>query len=103
MGGGESLTIGLGHPELFAWVAGFSAALRPDSFATTFAKLPSNRELKLLWIGCGTDDSLFAASKSFSEFLDAHGVKHIFHDSPGAHTWMVWRHYLNELAQQLFR
>ena len=108
MGGGESLGIGLNHLELFAWVAGFSAALRPDSFAATFASLASsgkaaNQQLKLLWFGCGTDDSLFAASKSFSAFLDEHGVHHVFRESGGAHTWMVWRRYLNEVAPLLFR
>jgi hypothetical protein len=27
----------------------------------------------------------------------------IFKESPGAHTWINWRNYLNEFAQQLFR
>ena len=103
MGGGESLDIGLNHLEQFAWVAGFSAALRPDSFAATFPALDGAAgKLKLLWIGCGTDDSLFDASKRFSEFLTQHRIKHVFHESPGAHTWMVWRRYLNELAPMLF-
>jgi enterochelin esterase-like enzyme len=104
MGGEQSLSIGLNHPELFAWVAGFSAALRPDSFGTTFDKLETaGTQLKLLWIGCGTDDGLFPAAKSFSAYLDQHHVKHVFHQSPGAHTWIVWRPYLNELAPLLFR
>jgi enterochelin esterase family protein len=104
MGGGESLGIGLNHLELFSWVAGFSAALRPDSFASTFANLEgANQKLKLLWFGCGSDDSLFAASKRFSEFLTRRQVKHVFYESSGAHTWIVWRRYLNELAPMLFR
>ena len=32
MGGGQSLTIGLNHPELFGWVGGFSSFVRdPES------------------------------------------------------------------------
>lgn len=108
MGGGQSLGIGLNHMDLFAWVAGLGAAVRPETFATTYAKLAgdpqaANRQLKLLWLGCGTDDGLFPASKSFSEFLTGHGIKHVFHQSLGAHTWIVWRRYLNELSPLLFR
>jgi enterochelin esterase family protein len=107
MGGGESLGIGLNHLELFSVVGGFSAALRPAEFDQTFAKVKAdpagtNRQLKLLWVGCGTDDSLFAAAESFSKFLNGAGVKHTFHSSGGAHTWMVWRHYLSEFAPLAF-
>jgi hypothetical protein len=56
-----------------------------------------------LWIGCGSDDSLFPAAESFSQFLDAQNVPHIFHKSDGAHTWINWRRYLREFAPLLFR
>ena len=35
--------------------------------------------------------------------LTAKGVKHTTIETPGAHTWMVWRRYLNEFAPKLFR
>ena len=108
MGGGESLGIGLNHLELFSYVAGFSAALRPAEFQKTFAGLAAspqdaNGKLHLLWIGCGNQDSLFPAAKSFSEFLTEQKIKHTFRESSGAHTWMNWRRYLNEFAPLLFR
>jgi enterochelin esterase family protein len=108
MGGGESLEIGLNHLERFAYVGGFSAAVRPNDFAQTFAALAAgtpdaNRKLRLLWIGCGTDDSLFAANESFSIFLDGAKIQHTFQKSDGAHTWMVWRRYLRDFAPLLFR
>ena len=107
MGGVESLEIGLNHPELFSAVAGFSPALRAGDFDKEFAKLKSNpdqtnRQLRSLWIGCGTDDSLFSAAQSFSAFLDTAGIRHTFQKSGGAHTWMVWRHYLAEFAPRAF-
>ena len=40
---------------------------------------------------------------SFSDFLDAQGLKHVFRESEGAHTWMVWRRYWNEFAPLLFQ
>jgi enterochelin esterase-like enzyme len=108
MGGGESLGIGLNHLELFSYVAGFSAALRPADFQKTFAGLvadpqAANQKLHLLWVGCGNQDSLFTAAKNFSAFLNEQKVRHILRESGGAHTWMVWRRYLNEVAPLLFQ
>jgi enterochelin esterase-like enzyme len=107
MGGGQALGIGLSHLDLFSYVGGFSAALRPADFEKTFANLiqnpdAANKKLHLLWIGCGTEDGLYPAAKSFSEFLDKNNIKHTFHSSGGAHTFMVWRNYLNDVAPLLF-
>ena len=109
MGGGEALTIGLNHLELFSHVGGFSAAVGsaaalPKTYASLVADgKASNQKLRLLWVGCGKEDGIFDASKSFSEFLTQHHIRHTFHESPGAHTWMVWRRYLNDIAPQLFQ
>jgi enterochelin esterase family protein len=108
MGGGESLEIGLNHLELFSYVGGFSAAVRPPAFERDFAGLladppAANRKLHLLWIGCGAEDTLFPAAQGFSKFLDAAGIKHTFQQSSGAHTWMVWRRYLRDFAPLLFQ
>lgn len=107
MGGLESLEIGLNHIDLFSFVGGFSAAVNPAAFPQTFASLTANpqeanQKLHLLWFGCGTDDSLFAASENFDKFLTSAKVKHVFKQSEGAHTWMVWRRYLNEFAPLIF-
>ncbi|MGD0739334.1 MAG: alpha/beta hydrolase-fold protein [Terracidiphilus sp.] len=108
MGGQESLTIGLNHLELFSYVGGFSAAVRPPEFAKNFAGLTAdpkaaNAKLHLLWIGCGTDDGLFPAAQSFSAFLDQAQIKHTFYTMPGGHTWIVWRNFLVQFAPQLFQ
>jgi enterochelin esterase-like enzyme len=108
MGGIESLQIGLNHLDLFSYVGGFSAAVTQAAFARDFAVVKAdpqaaNKGLHLLWIGCGTDDGLFPASNSFSQFLDDAQVKHTFYKIPGAHTWIVWRQFLREFAPQLFR
>ena len=66
-------------------------------------KAAINRQLHLLWIGCGTEDGLFATSQSFSKFLDDAQVKHTFFKIPGVHSWIVWQQFLEEFAPQLFR
>ena len=90
MGGGQALKIGLQHLDLFSRVGGFSAAVsrtplrRPSRTSSADAK-KINSSLKLLWIGCGTDDSLFAPNKEFSEFLKTSGITHTF-QTPAAPT-----------------
>ena len=109
MGGGESLEIGLNHLELFSYVGGFSAGLAATTdFAKAYPALvadpaAANRQLHLLWIGCGRADGLFPTAKKFSAFLTDHQIRHTFRESAGAHTWTNWRNYLNEVAPLLFR
>ena len=107
MGGGQSLKIGLGHLDLFSAVATFSGAV-PGDFETRFAALlkdpkGTNQKLKVLWIGCGQQDSLFPRSKNLSDLLTKYEVKHIFHPTDGVHNYTVWRKYLAEYAPLLFR
>ncbi len=107
MGGGESLGIGLNHLDLFSYVAGFSPGIHVPDLQPSFGKFladpkTANQKLRLLWIGCGSDDSLFASSEAFSKMLDQAGIKHVFHKSDGAHTWINWRRYLNQFAPLLF-
>ena len=106
MGGGQSLQIGLGHLDQFAWVGAFSAGVPADlekRFQPLLEDLKStNQKLSLLWIGCGEDDSLFARSRQLSELLTARGINHTFRPTPGAHTYTVWRQYLIEIGPLLF-
>jgi enterochelin esterase family protein len=64
---------------------------------------PVNSRLQLLWVGCGTEDTLFNSNKEFAQLLATSGVKHTFRVSEGAHTWQVWRRYPNEVAPLLFQ
>jgi enterochelin esterase family protein len=105
MGGGESLTVGLRHPELFGWVAGFSSAV--SYVERSLGGLPADdtragRARRLLWVGVGRQDFLFADNQKFEAALDARGVRHVWRPTEGAHTWPVWRAYLGELLPQLF-
>lgn len=107
MGGGEALWIGLNHLELFSYVGGFSPGIRTAEFQQSYGKFiadpaAANQKLHLLWLGCGSDDSLFPASESLAKMLEDAKIKHVFHKSDGAHTWINWRHYLDEFAPLLF-
>lgn len=108
MGGGQALRIGLDHPELFSHVAGFSAAIPRGDIGKTYGAAFANpkeinHKLRLLWFGCGKEDSLFAPAQNLDAFLKEREITHTFRPSDGAHTWMNWRLYLSEVAPLLFR
>ena len=106
MGGGQSLTIGLNHPELFAWVGGFSSFVRdPENAVGKALANPrlTNEKLKLLWIACGKDDRLMENARQLDDLLKKRNIGHEFHETKGNHSWPVWRRYLADFAPLLFR
>lgn len=105
MGGAESLYTGLNSLDHFAWVGSFSAGGLGENHDAEFPKLdPSaNGQLRLLWIACGTEDFLIKPNRDFRAWLDTKGVHHTDIETPGMHTWMVWRRDLSVFARLLFR
>ncbi len=105
MGGAESLYIGLNALDRFAWVGAFSTGGLGEDFDKTFPALDAkaNAQLRLLWIGCGTEDRLIELNRKFREWLKSREVRHTAVETPGAHTWMVWRRYLTEFVPLLFQ
>ena len=103
MGGGQSLSIGLKHRELFAWVGGMSSFLPNGDKAVAEAYADPKNSLKLLWVACGKDDFLIENARQFSAALDARHVPHVFKETAGNHSWPVWRRYLGDFMPLLFR
>ncbi len=111
MGGGQSFTLGLRNPEKFAWVGEFSAGafgmagFDLEKQVPGFLKNPSdvNRQLKLLFLGCGTEDTRYKAHIRIKDLLTDKGIHYEFHDTPGEHEWKVWRQLLAEFMPKLFR
>jgi len=105
MGGAESLYTGLNTLDHFAWVGSFSAGGLGEDYKAEFPSLDSkaNTELHLLWIACGTEDHLITPNRKFRDWLTTQGVHHTDIETPGMHTWMVWRHNLTNFVPLLFR
>ncbi len=133
MGGAESLYIGLNNLDRFAYVGSFSGAfvmwpranpapapaagdgrrggrgggppLEDADFVKNFPNVTAkiNSQLRLLWIACGSDDSLMTVNRQFRTWLKSKDVKLTELELPGyAHVWPLWRRNLVELAPQLF-
>jgi enterochelin esterase family protein len=123
MGGMQTLDIAFRELAKFAYIgvyssgavlgggrgagAGAGAAPPPPDWATVHAADLGNASLKagtkLLWLATGVDDRLIANTRATVEILKKHGFQPEFKETPGAHTWLVWRDYLQQFAPRLFK
>ena len=105
MGGAESLLVGLNALDRFAWVGSFSAGSVGGNYAEAFPNLDSkaNAKLRLLWIACGVDDRLIASNRKFREWLKSKDIDFTPIETPGVHSWLVWRRNLAAFAPLLFQ
>jgi len=104
MGGGQSLNFGLGNPDSFAWVGGFSSAPNTKEPAALVPNPEEARKkLKLLWISCGDADNLMRISRRTHDYLQQNNVPHIFYAEPGGHDFKVWKNDLYMFSQLLFK
>jgi enterochelin esterase family protein len=105
MGGAESLFTGLNALDRFAWIGAFSSGGLGGQFDALFPELDSkaNSRLRLLWIACGKDDRLMDINGKLAAWLKSQDVRFTWIETPGMHTWMVWRRNLAEFAPLLFQ
>jgi enterochelin esterase-like enzyme len=111
MGGGQTLNIGFSHLDKFGYVGVFSSGILggggPELWEKNHLADLDNAGLKkglrTLWFSTGVNDGLIANSKATVELLNKHGFHATFQESPGAHTWINWRNYLNEFTPLLFQ
>jgi enterochelin esterase-like enzyme len=104
MGGLESLEVGLTHTTEFAWIGGFSSAVHNLNYTDKLASLdPKTANLRLLWVACGTEDSLIEPNRKLVAFLKTKEMPVTPIETPGLHSWLVWRDNLIHFTPLLFQ
>ena len=108
LGGFQSYTIGLDHPELFGWIGGFSGSGRGPGDRRDSEMYPAtlNEDYHLFYISIGTDEpaGMYQGIYDLNCALDSLGVKHVYYESPGTgHEWLTWRRSLHQFAPMLFQ
>jgi enterochelin esterase family protein len=102
MGAGQSMSIGLHNLDQFAYIAAFSGGGNRTDWEKADAAM-LNQKLKVLWIGCGTEDPGYNGVKAMDDLLTKKNVKHVWNESGGGHSWPNWQVYLSKYAPLLFR
>ncbi len=115
MGGGHTQTITNNNPGMFGYIGVYSMGIMTMGQQNPaeaekiekerIAKLTALKDSgqKLYWIACGKDDFVYKGVVTLRETLDKVGLKYIYRESTGGHTWANWRIYLSEFAPMLFR
>jgi enterochelin esterase-like enzyme len=110
MGGAESVFTGLNRLDKFSWIGAFSSGGLSDDYAASFPAIASasdpaaiNSQLHLLWVSCGTEDGLIKSNRQMIAWLKEKNVRLTPVETPGMHTWMVWRRNLTTFAPLLFQ
>jgi enterochelin esterase-like enzyme len=107
MGGNQTLHIGLNNLDTFHYVGAFSPVIFNQTAEQDHKALAdvaaANRKLKVFYIYCGREDTLFASNQSFHALLEEKKLNHTFVETGGAHVWRNWRDYLADFAPRLFR
>ena len=102
MGAAQSLSIGLHHLDQFAYVAAFSGGGNRAEWEKADPAM-LNQKLKVLWLGCGTEDFAYKGVKGMDDLLSQKNVRHVWNPSGGGHSWPNWQVYLSKYAPLLFR
>jgi enterochelin esterase-like enzyme len=102
MGAGQSMSIGLHNLDQFAYIAAFSGGGNRAEWEKADPAM-LNQKLKVLWIGCGTEDPGYNGVKGMADLLTKKNVKHVWNESGGGHSWPNWQVYLSKYAPLLFR
>jgi enterochelin esterase family protein len=126
MGGMQTMNISMTDLGKFAYIGVFSSGIfgssagkpaAPGAAAPPAAKSPDweqqhlamldntelKKDLKLVWFATGTEDFLLNTTRTSVDMLKKHGFSPVYKETAGGHTWINWRHYLNEFAPQLFQ
>ena len=105
---GAPATPGAGSPGAGQAGRGRGAARTVDAavFDKTFPALDAkaNSQIRMLWITCGTADSLIGVNRQFKDWLKSKNVQFTEQEAADVgHVWPYWRQNLAEFVQKAFQ
>ncbi|HLH52869.1 MAG TPA: alpha/beta hydrolase-fold protein [Verrucomicrobiae bacterium] len=117
MGGFGALRLAGKHPEKFAGAGGHSSmthfdqfpmfveeplehyACKPEDRSVLEVLLRNRLRLPPLRFDCGSEDQLIQYNRELSRELTKAGVRHIYEEFPGAHSWPYWELHLSDMLR----
>ncbi|MDY4967687.1 MAG: alpha/beta hydrolase-fold protein [Prevotella sp.] len=117
MGGIQTLNTSIMHPGLFRYIGVFSSGWfkNPQPFMANssgeqyYAKLKErpdyyNKQFREFFITMGgKEDIAYENCKAMRERFDEMGIRYTYLETPGGHTWPVWRESLYHFVQRIFK
>lgn len=117
MGGIQTLNIGIPNLDKFASLGVFSSGwfANPNPFGVMmdsekyYDMLKANKDeyndkLKVFWLSMGgKEDIAYENCRVMRDRFDKIGIKYDYFETPGGHTWPVWRESLYQFAPLIFK
>jgi MYXO-CTERM domain-containing protein len=104
MGGGQTFNIGFPNTDKFHYIGPFSAAPNTQNPQQTITNVNTVKQnVKVIFISCGSTDSLINNSEKYVTFLTQNTIPHLYQIEQGqGHTKTVWNRSLYNFAQLIF-
>lgn len=117
MGGIQTLNTGIPNLDKFAYLGVFSSGwfASPNPFGVQMDSekyydiLSKNKDafndgLKVFWLSMGgKEDIAYENCRVMRDRFDKIGIKYDYFETPGGHTWPVWRESLYQFAPLIFK
>ena len=117
MGGIQTLNTGIPNLDKFAYLGVFSSGwfANPNPFGVMmdsekyYDMLKENKDkyndqLKVFWLSMGgKEDIAYENCRVMRDRFDKIGIKYDYFETPGGHTWPVWRESLYQFAPLIFK
>ncbi len=103
MGGGHTIQATNNNPGVFGWIGVWSAGAQDTPEFTAALTKVKDGGVKHYWIGAGTTDFARPGAETLSGLAQKVGLNTSYHTAPGAHYWFIWRQFLTDYYQTLFR
>lgn len=110
MGGVQTLNIALWNPKLFGYVIPMSTGYFSQNIAEikeNYSEVMGNEEINQfelfqIYMG-GEEDIAYQNNLNMMAMFDEFGIKYIYKNGEGAHTFRAWRRNLHDFAPLLFK
>jgi enterochelin esterase-like enzyme len=103
MGGGQTMNFGFAHLDRFAWLGAFSSGPNAKKNEDLLPDAAAAKQLRLLWLSCGSRDGLIHVSQDLHAYMKSQGVPHVWHVTDHAHEAPEWKQALYYFVQKLFK
>ncbi|MBZ5586237.1 MAG: esterase [Acidobacteriia bacterium] len=103
MGGMHTIQATNNNPGVFGWIAVWSAGGQDTpEFTAALGKLKASG-VRHYYVAAGTNDMALNGSKALFQLVQKAGLNTSWHETPGAHYYLIWRVFLGDFGSMLFR
>jgi enterochelin esterase family protein len=103
MGGMHTIQATNNNPGAFGWIAVWSAGGQDTPEFNAALKKLKDSGVKHYYVAAGTTDMARSGSEALYKLTQKAGLNTSWHETPGAHFYLIWRVFLGDFGSMLFR